>query len=63
MLLVAADALEKAELVKHGWWILQNSGNGTCSVCGRTTVAVWDCDRALNYCPNCGAKMDLEVSE
>ena len=48
------------DIVPHGRWMLHNSGNGTCSVCGRTAVAVWDYDSSLNYCPNCGAKMDLE---
>ena len=52
----AADVVD----VKHGRWMLQNSGNGTCSVCGRTTVAVWDCGSSLNYRHNCGARMDGE---
>lgn len=29
--------------------------NGTCNVCG-AYIQAW------NYCPNCGAKMDLEAS-
>ena len=47
--------------VRHGRWMIKqhkifgNSYDYVCSVCG--------CDYALaeyNYCPNCGAKMDLE---
>lgn len=45
--------------VKHGHWITRNEGNpfliyGECSVCefGQSLSAY------LNFCPNCGAKMD-----
>lgn len=37
--------------VRHGRWM------GTvCSACGGSTSYYYDCD----YCPHCGAKMDLE---
>ena len=51
-----------AEIVKHGKWI---SGTDTspcmpetdvCSECGYRTVYGYN----YKYCPNCGAKMDLE---
>ena len=50
--------------VQHGRWMLKrhkifgNSYDYMCSVCG--------CDYALaeyNYCPHCGAKMDLEEND
>ena len=51
------------EPVRHGRWEKQ-SGLYSCSECGRTcpydvqadVIEYWAC----NYCPNCGAKMDLE---
>ena len=49
--------------VHHGRWEKQ-SGLYSCSECGMTcpydvqadVIEYWAC----NYCPNCGAKMDLE---
>ena len=52
----AVDAVE----VVHGHWTLMGSGTGVCSKCHRTTVAVWDMDNVLKYCPHCGARMDGE---
>lgn len=41
--------------VQHGYW--EDSSNGwTCSICSR------DVSKDYNYCPNCGAKMDIERS-
>lgn len=50
----------ESEPVKHGRWIAK-TGRAMCSVCADECWA----DSALeyNYCPNCGAKMDLEVDE
>lgn len=52
--------------VVHGRWInWGKSGTptyenyGTCSVCHEDAEI---CTEHRNYCPNCGAKMDLEVS-
>jgi hypothetical protein len=50
-----------AEPVRHGRWELVHKELSECSACGmirniRTQFA-WA------YCPNCGAKMDLEVQE
>lgn len=49
--------------VAHGEWIVCGDGADVpfmCSHCGKTVAAshkrMYD-----NYCPNCGAKMDLEA--
>lgn len=54
--------------VKHGHWVEVQRIHETdhtaiceCSLCG-DTVWVYDGQRAWNYCPNCGAKMD-EVAD
>ena len=65
--ITAAPTIE-AEPVKHGRWALveyQSSPFGVdreyqCSICGTATD---DEDWRTHYCHNCGAKMDLEVSE
>lgn len=52
--------------VRHGRWEKQN-GLYSCSECGKTcpydvqadVIEYWAC----NYCPKCGAKMDLEDRE
>lgn len=51
---------EDAVPVVHAKWRLNNDGSGTCGNCHRTTVAAWDMDSALNYCPHCGSRMDGE---
>lgn len=46
--------------VKHGKWIrMDNDGEAIskCSVCKFPVSTFWN---ESNYCPNCGAKMDLE---
>ena len=60
-----ADHLIANDVVvqKRGRWTLHDSGNGTCSECHRTTVAAWDHDSVLKFCPSCGAKMDLKEGE
>lgn len=52
----------KANVVEvvHSRWTLNDDGSGTCRHCRRTSLYVWDMDNWLNYCPNCGAKMDEE---
>lgn len=48
----------EAEPVRHGRWILQTNGHGTCSTCG-TSVDLLN-GMTWEYCPKCGAKMDEE---
>ena len=63
-LLPAADVEE----VKHGKWIGKQLDNFrkyevTCSNCGWIGIENYDSyndPSDFNYCPNCGAKMDLE---
>ena len=57
--ITAADVVE----VKHGKWVNERELAGgfrsiwgyDCSVCGHTVE-----NYPTNYCPNCGAKMDLK---
>ena len=41
--------------VRHGWWKRYGKNLGECSECGEI-VSV-----RSNYCPHCGATMNLEV--
>lgn len=47
--------------VVHGWW----NADETCSLCGEKSTEGLDATKwdywFPNYCPNCGAKMDLEA--
>lgn len=46
--------------VKHGKWILKHIGAGHywgCSICSSSLICL---SEGMNYCPYCGAKMDLE---
>ena len=47
----AADVIP----VRHGLWLHRKNGVAYCSECEVDTV-----EDETNYCPNCGAKMDLE---
>ena len=58
--------------VRHGRWVITKSYNDvidmevvkfTCSVCGEYRLTATNLSQATNYCPNCGARMDWEVSE
>ena len=56
----AADVAE----VKHGRWILEREPDGTpycfhCSVCDNDFHHI-GIMTAIDYCPNCGARMDKE---
>ena len=56
----AADCifwLDTADVVpvRHGRWLHRKNGVAYCSECKIDTV-----EDETNYCPNCGAKMDLE---
>lgn len=63
--IIAVDAVPAvdAEPVRHGKWIVVEDEYGDYarrSVCGDEFIC-WEGDCAItNYCPNCGAKMDLE---
>ena len=46
--------------VVHGRWVISPGSPWPirdCSVCGEQQISAY----ATKYCPNCGAKMDLEV--
>lgn len=54
--------------VRHGKWIEQEADMDTiyeCSVCGEPFVTIdgTPADNLWNYCPNCGAQMDLEEND
>ena len=57
------EELIEYEPVRHGYWENANGRPKTyirkCSVCGKEA---YFCGRGCSYkfCPNCGAKMDLE---
>lgn len=54
---------------RTGHWIEQDGYDGDvyydCSICGNswTTIDGTPWQNGMNYCPNCGAKMESEVSE
>ena len=48
------DAADVAP-VRHGKWLHRKNGVAYCSECEVDTV-----EDETNYCPNCGATMDLE---
>lgn len=53
-----------AEPVRHGEWLLRHVGHGhywECSAC-HTNPCIYVTSNT-KFCPNCGAKMDLEVSD
>lgn len=59
---VPLKAIENApaadvEVVKHCTWKYDSQGNTYCSGCFSGTGTQYEYD----YCPNCGAHMDLEV--
>ena len=43
--------------VVHGRWIATHDEFCSCSLCKYPVYVDWN---QTNYCPNCGAKMDLE---
>ena len=58
-IIVSAPTADVQE-VRHGKWKFDRFDNAWCSVChhcGSNDAEVSD------YCPNCGAKMDLEESD
>lgn len=58
----AINASADISLLVHGRWEL---GNPICPVCGKDKFAgldadIW-CDWLPDYCPNCGAKMEVRA--
>ena len=53
----AKRLIENGVMREKSEWILNRDGSGTCKNCRRTTIAVWDFDNWLNFCPHCGADM------
>lgn len=62
------NSSEDVAPVKHGRWIVVSDGYGNgdatahiceCSECKDTIWVYKKATRRWNYCPNCGAKMDL----
>ncbi len=52
---------EDVEPVVHGRWKkTAYSGVSRCSCCDKPSSTPDCLDEFFNYCPNCGAKMDLE---
>ena len=52
--------LKAQEPVVHGRWVISPGclwPIGDCSVCGEQHIGT----NSAKYCPNCGAKMDLEI--
>lgn len=58
--IVALAPTENAEFVHRGLWIVQDNTytRYMCSECQSKNYGGHE-----NYCPNCGAKMDLEVQQ
>ena len=56
-----APTIDPESLRPKGKWRLNDDGSGTCLRCCRITAACWDYDNALPYCPNCGAKMEVQT--
>ena len=60
------DEIPAADVVPvvHGHWVEQEDGRGEtyydCSICGEswTTIDGTPMQNNMNYCPNCGAKMN-----
>lgn len=56
----------EAEPIRHGQWELSPfDGNWTCSKCGnKIRIYPYHNDmKNMNYCPNCGAKMDAPTQK
>ena len=58
---------ESEQKPKTGHWKVVSDGYGDnayiceCSECKDTVWVYKDADRKWNYCPNCGAKMEVEA--
>lgn len=62
----AKEEVKDAEPVRHGHWVKWDDEiTYDCSICGDAFTLYEGTPESnhYNYCPNCGAKMDLEVSQ
>ena len=60
---VPCDHLIEVDHVRHGRWCVDGV-YVVCSVCNRFTLSpIVKQIPTFKYCPNCGAKMDEEMSE
>lgn len=64
-IILQAPTVDAVEVV-HGRWVDRMVRDWRCSECGEQIYKVrhvdgYCFDDKPNYCPNCGAKMDLEV--
>jgi len=51
----------KAQMPKRGEWIDDEfTSKGRCSVCGEEWSWFDNCMETFKYCPNCGAKMEVQ---
>lgn len=57
--LVGSEPTIPAVLVRHGKWLLDGCCEIQCSCCDETySDEIFMMRGGINYCPNCGAKMD-----
>ena len=63
MVMIDIDEVPAADVapVVHGRWVYGEDVDIQCSVCGADAFTEGDYRQVKSrYCPNCGAKMDLE---
>ena len=63
------DSMPTVDPVKHGHWVEQEhedwkwSKEYRCSECGKYRLVTTPVGREWNYCPYCGAKMEVEEDD
>ena len=68
-LMILNQPIADVQPVRHGHWIEQDGYDGDtyydCSVCGEswTTIEEDPWDNGMNYCPHCGAQMEVEQDD
>lgn len=56
------ELIDKDEPIKRGKWInayIRDVHYLKCSECGEYTESIWHANFDYKYCPNCGAKMEV----